>query len=193
MRVFSALPLPGQTSAALLDAFSAARALAPKAKWVTAEGMHLTLHFFGEIPEDAVPGFWPLFDDPALRRPAIVAQLGQVGFFPSSGTPRVLWIGLQKGVPEMREFFTAFTEKLGPLRKPGGLLQGWLTDSRGFTPHVTIARAGSTPLSTHWAEAVSVPAQEFLITECVLFQSILGSGGARYVPLKTIAFQRAAS
>jgi len=190
MRVFAALPLPGQTSSAILDAFSAARTLAPRAKWVAAEGMHLTLHFFGEIPDEAVPGFWPLFDEPALRRSAIVAQLGQVGFFPPSGTPRVLWIGLQKGVEEMRGFSAAFTEKLKPLRKLGGPLQGWLPDTRGFTPHVTVARAGSAPLSTHLAEVVSVPAQEFLITECVLFQSILGSSGARYVPLKTIAFQR---
>lgn len=190
MRVFAALPLPPQTTTAILDAFSSARSLAPKAKWVAADGMHMTLHFFGEIADDAVPAFWPVLEDPALRRPAIAAQLGPVGFFPPSGTPRVLWIGLQKGVGEMREFFSAFTEKLAPLRGHGGPLQRWLPDARGFTPHVTVARAGSAPLSTHWAEAVSVPSQDFLVTECVLFQSILGSGGARYVPLRTIAFRR---
>jgi RNA 2',3'-cyclic 3'-phosphodiesterase len=193
MRVFAALPLPVKTSSAIREAFSAARALAPRASWVAAEGMHLTLHFFGEVPDDAVPAFSPLFDDPALRRPAIVAQLGQVGFFPPSGSPRVLWIGLQKGVQEMREFFAAFTEKLEPLRTQTGPLQGWRADARGFTPHITVARAGSAPLSTHWADEVSVPAQEFLVTECVLFQSILGTGGARYVPLKSIAFQRGAA
>jgi len=193
MRVFAALTLPAQVSAAILEAFAAARALAPKARWVAAEGMHLTLHFFGEIPDHAVPGFGPLFDDPALRRSPIAAQLGQVGFFPPSGDPRVLWIGLQKGAGEMREFSAAFTDRLEPLRKPGGPLQGWLPDKRGFTPHITVARAGSTPLSTHWAEVVSVPAQEFLITECVLFQSVLGSSGARYVPLNTIAFPRGAA
>ncbi len=193
MRVFAALPLPAQVSAVIWEAFSTARTLAPGARWVGAEGMHLTLHFFGEIPESAVPAFGPLFDDPALRRPAIISQLGHVGFFPATGNPRVLWIGLQKGVDEMREFYEAFTGKLGPLRKPGKPLQEWQPDTRGFTPHVTVARAGSTPLSTHWAEVVSVPPQEFLITECVLFQSVLGNGPARYVPMKTVAFQRGAA
>ena len=193
MRVFAALPLPAEISAALLAAFSPARTLAPKVRWVAAEGMHLTLHFFGEIAEEGVQGFSPLFDDPGLRRSAIVTQLGPVGFFPPSGSPRVLWIGLQKGIEEMRDFYEAFSRKLGPLQQPGGPLPGWLPDKRGFAPHVTIARAGSTPLSTHWADAVAVPSMEFLITECVLFQSILGTGGARYVPLLTIAFQRGAA
>jgi RNA 2',3'-cyclic 3'-phosphodiesterase len=190
MRLFAALPLPAETSAALLAAFSPARALAPKVRWVAAEGMHLTLHFFGEIAEEAVQGFSGLFDDPELRRSAIVTQLGPVGFFPSSGSPRVLWIGLQKGIEEMRDFYEAFTGKLDALRGSGGPLHEWSPDRRGFAPHVTIARAGSTPLSTHWADVVNVPSQEFLVTGCVLFQSILGTGGARYVPLKTIAFQR---
>jgi hypothetical protein len=37
---------------------------------------------------------------------------------------------------------------------------------------------------------VAVPAGEFLVTECVLFQSLLGAGGAQYVPLRTIQFEK---
>jgi 2'-5' RNA ligase len=220
MRVFAALPLPAETSASIVDAFSSARGLAPKVKWVAAEGLHLTLHFFGEIPDEAVSGFWPLFDDPGLRVHAIRAQLGALGFFPSTGNPRVLWIGLQKGIEEIQAFWKEFTERLDPLRLPAGPLHSWSpgqsapsgrrsesapsgrrsesapsgrSDGRGFVPHITVARAGSTPLSAHWAQVVSVPQKEFLITECVLFQSMLGTGGARYVPLRTIPFQRGAS
>jgi RNA 2',3'-cyclic 3'-phosphodiesterase len=193
MRVFAALPLPPRTSAALMEAFSAARTLAPRARWVNSEGMHLTPQFFGEIPDGEVNGFGPLFDDPELRRPAIVTQLGPVGFFPASGNPRVLWVGLRKGVEEMQEFHGVFTGKLEQLRQPGGPLRGWLPDGRGFTPHVTIARSGAAPLSAHWAEVVQVPTEEFLVTECVLFQSVLGNGPARYVPLRTMSFQKGAA
>lgn len=189
MRVFAALPLPRQVSAAIVEAFSGARALAPKARWVDPQGMHLTLHFFGEIPDESMPGFAPLFDDPGLRRAAIVTRLGPVGFFPPSGNPRVLWVGLAKGVDEMTDFYRAFTAKLETLRLPGGPLGGWTPDRRGFAPHITVARSGSAPLSPHWAEAVRVPAEEFLVTECVLFQSVLGAGPAKYVPLRTVSFQ----
>jgi RNA 2',3'-cyclic 3'-phosphodiesterase len=193
VRVFAALPLPPQVSAAIVEAFSGARALAPKARWVDPRGMHLTLHFFGEISDELVPGFAPLFDDPGLRRAAIVTRLGPVGFFPPSGNPRVLWVGLSKGVDEMTDFYGSFTAKLETLRQPGGPLGGWTPDRRGFAPHITVARSGSAPLSPHWAEVVRVPAGEFLVTECVLFQSLLGAGPATYVPLRTVSFQRGAA
>ncbi|MGA2378396.1 MAG: RNA 2',3'-cyclic phosphodiesterase [Spirochaetia bacterium] len=190
MRVFAALPLPAAVAAGIGSAFSSARTLAPKARWVSPEGMHLTLHFFGEIPEEKISGFSPLFDDPELRTPAIRTRLGEPGFFPPSGRPRVLWIGLQEGAEEMRAFWKLFTEKLQPLRRSDGPLCEWSPDGRGFTPHVTVARSGSTPFSAHWAQAVKIPSGEFLITECVLFQSLLGAGGAQYLPLRTIPFER---
>jgi 2'-5' RNA ligase len=188
VRVFAALALPSAVCAAIGNAFSSARTLAPKARWVSPQGMHVTLHFFGEILETKIGAFSPLFDDPELRGPAIRARLGPPGNFPSHGAPRVLWIGLRDGVTEMQAFWTRFTEKLEPLRRAGGPLSGWSPEARGFTPHVTIARPGSAPLSAHWAQAVTVPPEEFLITECVLFQSVQGAGSAQYVPLRTIRF-----
>jgi len=190
VRVFAALPLPAPVSAGIGSAFSSARTLAPKVRWVPPEGMHLTLHFFGEIPEEKIPGFAPVFGDPELRRPAIRARLGQPDFFPPAGSPRVLWIGMQEGVEEMRAFWKLLTEKLEPLRQAGGPLVEWSPDGRGFTPHVTVARSGSTPLGTHLAQAAAVPSGEFLIAECVLFQSLLGAGGAHYIPLMKIPFER---
>ena len=155
--------------------------------------MHLTLHFFGEVPEEKIAAFDTVFDDPELRIPAILTALGEPGFFPSAGSPRVLWVGLKNGVEQMRSFWKLLTEKLEPLRSPEAVLSRWSPDARGFAPHVTIARAGSAPLSAQWAQGVSVPSEEFSITECVLFQSLLGEGGARYVPLKRITFPGGAS
>jgi RNA 2',3'-cyclic 3'-phosphodiesterase len=190
MRVFAALAVPAAVCAGIVSAFSRARSLAPKVKWVAAESMHLTLHFFGEIPDAEVEGFAPVFTDPGLQRPPIRAQLGKAGFFPPSGAPKVLWVGLQRGTEEMRSFFAALTEKLQPLRA-GGPLRQWSPDARGFSPHITVARPGAAPLSSHWAEEAEVPAEEFLVSECVLFQSLLGPAGARYVPLQKITFNGA--
>jgi len=188
VRVFAAFPLPPAVAAGIGSAFSSARKLAPRVRWVSSEAMHLTLHFFGEIPEDGISSFAPVFDDPDLRIPAIRTSLGEPGFFPSAGSPRVLWVGLRTGVDAMNAFWRSFTERLEPLRKAGAPLSRWSPEARGFAPHVTVARAGSAPLSPQWAQGVSIPSGEFSITECVLFQSVLGEGGARYVPLKTIPF-----
>ncbi len=155
--------------------------------------MHLTLHFFGEIPDQEIEGFTPVFVDPVLQGAPIRARLGGVGFFPPSGTPKVLWVGVQHGLEEMRAFWAHFTERLQPLRGSGGPLRQWEPDRRGFSPHITVARPGAAPLDARWAEDAAVPDQEFLISECVLFQSLLGSGGARYVPLKKLVFDGAGS
>jgi len=186
--VFAALELPPSLRSAIAGAFSGARAIAPKAKWVSTEAMHLTLHFFGEVPEAQIEGFSPVFADRALQRPAIRAQLGSAGFFPPGGPPRVLWVGLARGVEELRSFWERFTERLQPLRANGGPLRGWSPDQRGFSPHITVARAGPVPLSRQWAEHVQVPSGEFLVQRCVLFQSVLGPGGPRYEPLRAIVF-----
>jgi 2'-5' RNA ligase len=192
MRVFAALAVPPAVSAGIMSAFARPRSLAPKVKWVAADNMHLTLHFFGDIPDAEVDGFSPVFADPALRRAPIRARLGKAGFFPPSGTPKVLWVGLQHGVEEMRSFLAVLTERLQPLRA-GGPLRQWSPDARGFSPHITVARPGAAPLSPRWAEEAEVPAEEFLVSECILFQSLLGSAGARYVPLQKITFNGAAS
>jgi 2'-5' RNA ligase len=152
--------------------------------------MHLTLHFFGEIPENRIDGFSTVFDDPGLRIPAIRTRLGEMGHFPPAGNPRVLWIGLKEGVEEMHSFWALFTEKLQALRGTDGPLVAWRPDGKEFVPHITVARAGSSLLSPHWARSVLVPSTEFLITGCVLFQSVVGAGGSQYLPLKTIQFER---
>ncbi len=188
MRLFAALELPEAARAGIADAFSRLRTLAPRVKWVSPESMHLTLHFFGEVAEAEVGAFSPVFEDAGLRVPAIRFQLGPAGFFPPGGAPKVLWVGIARGVEEMRAFWDRFTEKLQALRSGNGPLRQWSPDSRGFSPHITVARAGTAPLSREWAAQVTVPAAEHRVERCVLFQSILGPGGARYVPLKAIPF-----
>ena len=188
MRVFAALAIPPAVSAGIAAAFGSARTLAPKVKWVAPENMHLTLHFFGEIPDADVQRLAPVFADDGLRRSAIRARLGKAGFFPPAGTPRVMWVGIDQGLPEMRAFWSALTARLEPLRRAGGPLSGWSPDARGFSPHITVARPGAAALSGQWAEEAPMPTGEFLVSECVLLQSVLRASGPRYVPLHTLAF-----
>jgi RNA 2',3'-cyclic 3'-phosphodiesterase len=182
VRVFSALPLPRIAIAGIDSSFSAMRQLYPRLRWVGAQGFHFTLHFFGEITEDSVEALRRVLDDPALRRPPIPARLGPVGQFPPRGSPRVIWVGVEKGAQEMSSYWRLFEEKIAPL--------GFPPDARGFTPHVTVARAGGLTLDNGWGAGIEAPVVDFLLEECVLFQSVLGKGGAEYIPLKRISFEK---
>jgi RNA 2',3'-cyclic 3'-phosphodiesterase len=184
VRVFSALPLPPVAVAGIDSSFSTMRQLYPRLRWTGPQGLHVTLHFFGEIPDASVDAVRRVLDDPALRRPPIPARLGKVGQFPPRGSPRVIWVGIEEGKEAMRAYWSLFEEKIAPL--------GFAPDPRGFTPHVTVARAGSVLLENGWGSTVAVSAADFLVQECVLFQSVLGKGGAEYVPLERLTFQKEA-
>ena len=70
----------------------------------------------------------------------------------------------------------AFQGALSPL--------GYREDPRGFSPHITLARNASTVMEREWGDGVPVPGMDFIFSEIVLYQSILGPAGAEYVPLR---------
>lgn len=181
MRVFAALPLPAAVVSSLEEALAPARRVSPGLRWVSAGGFHVTLHFFGEVPEPGLAALQRVFDDPDLRVPAISLRIGRMGQFPPRGNPRVLWVGFEQGVQEMRSYWDLFEKKISPL--------GWAPDERGFSPHVTVARAGRAARSGEDPN-VEIPPIAFLMEECVLFQSILGRAGAQYLALKRISLKR---
>jgi 2'-5' RNA ligase len=188
MRVFAAFPLPTEVRTTIAEAFKSSRAREPHARWVNDTIMHLTVHFFGELPPEAVEGLKSVFDDASLRRPPIRARLGASGQFPQSGHARVLWVGLEAGGEELAEFSRRFEQRIAGLARLGGPPQAWLPDARGFTPHITVARAGRDTIHDMWAEGLELPHIDFIVDECVLFESLIGVGGSEYHALAAMRF-----
>jgi 2'-5' RNA ligase len=180
VRVFAALPLPGTAVRALDSALEPLRRAHPRLRWAAPGSYHITLHFFGEVGEDAVSRLKALFAGPELRAPPIAARFGPLGRFPERGAPRVLHVPLAEGADEARAYFEKFHAVIAPL--------GYRPEARGFTPHTTLARFPPQPQAGGWEPDVAVPREEFLIEQCVLYQSLLGPGGARYVALASTAF-----
>jgi len=181
VRVFAALPLPRKAVESLSGIVERLRVRAPRARWVSADAFHLTVHFFGEVEGQPLSDLYRAFEDPRLMHGAMPARFGGLGQFPPRGSPRVLWIGLAADGSELPDYWKTFESVVAPL--------GWQPDKRGFAPHVTIARAGNSPVDGAWMEGIDVPTFPFFLGECVLFQSVLGREGARYVPLKRVAFE----
>ena len=185
MRLFAGLPLPPDVADSLVGALAPARSLYPRARWVPASNLHVTLRFFGDVDDAACAALGEVMAREELRRAAIRCRLGHVGQFPPRGSPKVLWAGLDRGSPEVHALWEALMRILSPLEGQGGPLHGLPRDNRDFTPHITVARSGNALLRPlDWAEKVRMPDMDFEITECILYQSLLGSGGARYVPMK---------
>jgi 2'-5' RNA ligase len=94
----------------------------------------------------------------------------------------VIWVGIGAGAAAVCEFQRGMEAKITGL--------GFREDPRGFSPHVTIARAGASLLPPNVLEGFSGPRLDFAFGECVLFHSILGPRGPTYLPLATITFDR---
>jgi 2'-5' RNA ligase len=180
MRVFAALP-PSQSAMQALELVLAALTqTAPRLRTVKPTGIHLTLHFFGELSDAQAGDLVELWKDTDLHRPEISAHLGGLGCFPERGSPRVVWVGIEKAVGVLRAYSALFESKIAPL--------GYREDPRGFTPHITLARNSGERLDNARIRDIVVPGIDFHFRELVLFQSILKPGGAEYAPLARLAF-----
>lgn len=149
------------------------------ASWVPPANLHVTVWFIGEVPEprgvEVVEALRPRLDVPAFP-----LALRGCGAFPSSGAPRVLWIGAGAGTREMQELYAQIEARLTPL--------GFAAERRPYSPHLTIARVkdpGPAPPRVLRQTIASTPADcgESAVTAATLFRSRLSPRGPAYEPL----------
>ena len=168
-RLFVALQLPEPLRQEVLALQSGLRT----ARWLTEDGLHLTLAFIGEVDGSAqrrVEAALEVVTGPALRM-----ELHGLGCFPPRGALRVLWTGASPKT-ELVSLARVVRNALGRA--------GIAPERRKFVPHVTIARFRQPPraaelegyLGAHSLFRTS-PAD---VASFHLFSSTLRSSGARY-------------
>jgi len=196
MRLFVALDIDREIRERINSFIQGIHGLAPNARWVSPESLHVTLKFIGEQPDG--------------RRPEIEKTLGTVsghafelrfrgcGFFPNAKTARVFWIGIEAGppLPELAANVDASLAQLGIPR-----------ETRAFSPHLTLARAGNRSgapgrqpgdrpnriFAGLQNQAGQFSVQEFgtmSAREYFLYQSKLSSQGAKYTKLARFELTR---
>ena len=102
-------------------------------KCVERENIHLTMRFLGDVREGLLEELKDLVS--GLSFPPFRMELEGVGAFPNLRRPRVVWVGITRGVVELTETFN---------RLESGLVgMGFNPERRGFSPHITIARVRS--------------------------------------------------
>ena len=185
MRLFVAVELPEAARRGLADWLGAERGRFPRASWVRAENLHLTLAFLGEVEAGRLPGLERALREGLAGRPAFDAGTGAVGAFPERGPLRVIWIALE---PE------------GELAGLAGATRraldahGVSFDAKPFRAHVTLARARS-PWPASWRERLAdaaPPPQPLHVGSVCVVESELGPAGARYRTRAAIPLEEAA-
>lgn len=188
MRLFVAIELPQRIRGAVEDLVARARPSLPKARWIRASNLHLTLAFLGELEEAALPKLAGGLDSAFVGRAPFALRLSGSGCFPGSGRARVAWIGFEDS-PEVISLQTALSTSLRAAI-------GYEPERRPFRPHLTVARCSPpwpAAAAWRWSETVAgCLGEEFRVDSISLMRSRLGPNGATYSNLHRFELRGAA-
>jgi 2'-5' RNA ligase len=102
-------------------------------KLVVLKNIHITFKFLGEVNPITLDKVKEEIN--GIKASTFDIEFEEVGTFPNIKHPRVIWIGIKKGLIELQKINDQLDPKLQQL--------GFVSDRKGFSPHVTIARVRS--------------------------------------------------
>ncbi len=187
MRVFVAIDVPQDVRRALGDLIEKLEKLGRGARWMRPEGIHITLKFVGEVPDEVVEKVKPILAGVHFPSP-VQMSFRETGFFPNARHPRVFWAGIE-ATPNLAWIAGEIERRLEPA--------GIAAENRSFRPHLTLARIkseeGLAKLRTAIDQLAPFDFGSARATQFHLYQSILKREGAEYTRLATFDFVRTAA
>lgn len=182
MRLFVAIEIPTEIRKALAVFLRELRGIAPQAKWVRAENLHVTLKFLGETEPTRVRAIEKALGSIRSGQPVTLEFRG-LGYFPNEKRPRVFWAGMETSgnLKTLAEEIDQGLHKLGfPL------------EDRPLTPHLTLARFDPPGLPAKLgfvvAENSSRSFGALSADQFHLIESKLKPTGAEYTTVQSFAF-----
>lgn len=193
MRLFVAIDIDEPIRERLTRFLEGVRGFAPasEVRWVRPESLHLTLKFIGEAGPDRAEQIQRALS--GIRVQTAEFTFKGYGFFPTSKAPRVFWVGIQAG-PNLSQLASAVDAALAPFSTG--------RERAPYTPHLTLARAGSGRPQGGPGDApsarfqklqeklASLPEPEFgtmTAREFFLYESKLSPAGAEYRKIERFA------
>jgi 2'-5' RNA ligase len=188
MRLFLAIDLPDAVRKALGDLSARLKddADLTGCSWVRADNLHITLKFFGEVPEATMPAICQSLNQVRLDA-SIRLKASRMELLPPHGPVRVIAAGLEGDRWRLEELHGQIEKRCADV--------GFPPEARKFRPHVTLARARRPlpPRTRHEIEQRTeglLPSQELIVSEFVLMESRLKTDAAQYIPLARFKLDR---
>jgi 2'-5' RNA ligase len=133
IRLFIAIELPDKVKRELM-ALQQRLAVEPSAgiKWVSPQGIHLTLKFLGWVAPNRVEDIKTAIAEAVKPFAPFEVGLSGLGGFPNLRRLNVVWCGLTGDVSRLGDLQQSIEQHVSPL--------GYPTENRAFSPHLTLAR-----------------------------------------------------
>jgi 2'-5' RNA ligase len=156
-----------------LDAFLDVRRESGSFRWTEPFQWHLTLAFFGDVPDWSFDALVEGLETAVGKRSSLTAAIAGGGAFPHVGRAKVLWVGVD--VNDAAEL-----EKLAKGCRAAGATVGAPPAGERFRPHLTLARINPPIEATKWVRLLDAyRGPSWRIDEIALVESHLGEGPKR--------------
>ena len=178
MRLFVAIPVDDQIKRRMLRVCDDIDVRDARVRWYSAEQLHLTLKFIGEVEESLLRPIRDAVQRVTDKTPTFDMEIGETGCFPATGAVRVIWIGGSDLSGTLLKVAQELEDDLAPL--------GIEKEKRTFSEHFTIGRVKfdhSRGKLRESVRAAGFDACRQAVRELVLYQSTLCQTGAQYVPV----------
>lgn len=176
MRAFIAIELPKEVRNRLADLLGDLTVDFRAVKWMRPDQIHITLKFFGELPESALSSVEVAVAEVCRRVHPFPVSVRGTGAFGSGDRIRVLWVGIEDSTGELARLQGAIETRLEPIGFPG--------EGRPFRPHLTLGRlrepARIPPLAKALRQRAAFDGGTFSALRLVLFSSTLIPAGPIY-------------
>ncbi len=182
MRLFVSVDFPSALTEAV-ENVQAEFAAADGIRLTEPAQTHITLKFFGDVPESDLPQLQTLLSESvaAADLAPFSVTIAGVGAFPSHEYISVVWVGVETGSEEL----TRLHEEL----EARAVAAGFDPADHTFTPHATIARmdhAGGKSLVQRKLETMSPTVGQFEVTDIQLTKSTLTPSGPEYTTVERV-------
>ncbi len=184
MRLFAAVPLTEPARSELIRALSHLKSLEWPVRWVHEDDPHITLKFFGEVPDERFDVIEEALGLAVRNAPPLALGLSGLGAFPTERRPRVLWAGIESNAA-----FAALRERI----EAACVAIGFAPEGTPFQPHVTLGRMREgqrLPPGALESQSNLVTPMNFAAPSMLLYESVLTSTGPRYTVRSTFEFGR---
>ena len=133
IRSFIAIELPDELKLGLTQLQAQLKiGKQPSVKWVDPYSTHLTLKFLGNIAVDMISEITRAIEASVQEMPPFHLEAKGLGVFPNLRRVQVAWVGISGEVAQLSRLQQRIDSNLSPL--------GFASESRAFTPHLTLAR-----------------------------------------------------
>jgi 2'-5' RNA ligase len=132
MRLFAALVPPDEVLDEIERVIAPHVGRMPELRWPDRATWHITLAFFGEVPDRALAEMQVRLERAVRRHTTLDLAFAGFGAFSSVRRARVFWAGVTGG---------SLTRLVNSVRAQGRRAGAVQTDEKRFHPHLTLARS----------------------------------------------------